>query len=207
MACYPPGVPTLSHAIHAALAELQSSLAAPRGPGGTQLNAQRAQLTVAFALAADGTTNATSGGPHSVTVEFTAGELTAQRPASPALLTADATQPGTAVPCELTDALAQIFGPPGFDNSARAMVFREVFEGMSDEQALAVLTAAAAPATAGLDDAMRMPAHLVRGIIQSGPAKAPDTGISVLRSVLAIHPLAEVLRVVQREWKSQSDWL
>lgn len=201
-------MPTLSHAIHAALAELQSSLAAPRGPGLT-LRAQRAQLTVAFALAADGTTNATSGGPHSVTVEFTAEGLSAQRPASPAPLTADTPPPGTAVPSELTDALAQIFGPPGFDNSARAMVFREVFEGMSHEQALGVLAAAAAPATAtaGLDDSMRMPAHLLRGIIQSGPAKALDQGVGVLRVVLAAHPLAEVLRVVQREWKSQSDWL
>ena len=122
-------------------------------------------------------------------------------------LVAPAVQPVTAVPCELTDALAQIFGPPGFDDSARAMVFREGFEGMSHEQALAVLTAAAAPSTAGLDDAMWMPAHLLRGIIQSGPAKALDPGVSVLRAVLAIHPLAEVLRVVQREWKSQSDWL
>ena len=52
-----------------------------------------------------------------------------------------------------------------------------------------------------------MSAHLLRGVIQSGPTKALDRGVSTLRDLLTRHSLAEVLRVVDTEWKTQMAWL
>lgn len=200
-------MPTLSHAINTALRELESGLVAKREQASLPLIPERVQLTLSFALDADGTTNASPGGPHSVTIEFKTGDLPGGPAVSPTPLPVPATLPVPDAAGEIVAALTQVFGPPGFDSSARATVFREVLEGMSRKQVLAVLAAVTATPTASKDDATRMSAHLLRGVIQTGPTKALDSGVSTLRKVLAHHSLAEVLRAVESEWKTQAAWL
>jgi hypothetical protein len=78
---------------------------------------------------------------------------------------------------------------------------------MPRKRVLAVLAAVSTSPSARTDDATRMAAHLLRGVIQSGPTKALDSGVSTLRKVLSGHSLAEVLRAVESEWKTQSAWL
>ena len=200
-------MPTLHHAITAALREVELSLTHQHQKGKFPVGLERVQLTLTFALDGDGTANASPGGPHSLTISFKPGELTARAGTSPAPPAASLPNPPTDAAGEIVAALSQVFGAPGFDPSARATVFREAVEGMSQEQVLAVLTAAAASPSASADDATRMSAHLLRGVIQSGPTKALDRGVSTLQDLLTRHSLAEVLRVVDTEWKTQMAWL
>ncbi|MBI5801303.1 MAG: hypothetical protein HZA92_11365 [Verrucomicrobia bacterium] len=194
-------MPKLNHAITAALRELEQGLAVQREQGKLALVPERVQLTLAFALDEDGTVNAAPDGPHSMTIEFKSGSPTALAAAS------TAPRPVTVAEGEVFPALSQLFGAPGFDSSARATVFRDALEGMSQEQILTVLAAASAAPAAGTDAATRMAAHLLRGVIQSGPTKAVDRGVNALRELLARHPLAELLRVAEAEWKTQAAWL
>ena len=207
MVCYTSAVPTLSHAINTALREMQLGLAVQRDQGSLPLIPERVHLTLTFALDADGTTNASPGGPHSVTIEFKTGDRSSRPAGSPAPPAAAAGRPATDEAGEMVSALSQLFGAPGFDSSARATVFREVLEGMPRKRVLAVLAAVSTSPSARTDDATRMAAHLLRGVIQSGPTKALDSGVSTLRKVLSGHSLAEVLRAVESEWKTQSAWL
>lgn len=200
-------MPTLSHAINTALRELESGLAVQREQASLPLIPERIQLTLTFALDADGTTNTSPGGPHSVTVEFKTGNRSPGAAGSPAPPSVSAALPVTDAAGEIVSTLSQVFGTPGFDSSARATVFREALDGMSRKQALAVLAAVTSSPSASTDDATRMTAHLLRGVIQSGPTKELDRGVSTLRKVLARHSLAEVLRAVEGGWKTQEAWL
>ena len=200
-------MPTLNHAITAALREVELSLTHQREEGKFPVGLERVQLTLAFALDGDGTVNASPGGPHSLTISFKPGELTAKTHPSPAPPATSLPRPITGPAGEITEALSQVFGAPGFDPSARASVFREVVEGMTQEQVMEVLTAVLASPSANADNATRMSAHLLRGVIQSGPTKALDRGVSTLRELLARHSLTEILRVVDTEWKTQMAWL
>ena len=200
-------MPTLNHAITAALREVELSLTHQREEGKFPVGLERVQLTLAFALDGDGTVNASPGGPHSLTISFKPGELSAKTLASPAPPAASLPRPIIGPAGEITEALSQVVGAPGFDPSARASGLREAVEGMSQEQVLEVLTAVLASPSASADNATRMSAHLLRGVIQSGPTKALDRGVTTLRDLLTRHSLTEILRVVDTEWKTQMAWL
>lgn len=200
-------MPTLNQAIIAALREVELSLSRQPEVGKLSAGLERIQLTLAFSLDTEGTTNTSPGGPHSITMEFKAGDLSVRTVESPAPPTATAPNPVADATGEIVGALSRVFGAPGFDPSARATVFREAVEGMSQEQVLAVLIAVSGSPSAIANDATRMTAHLLRGVIQSGPSKALDSGVHTLRDLLTRHPLAEVLRVVDAEWKTQMAWL
>jgi hypothetical protein len=138
-----------------------------------------------------------------VTVEFKVGEWGQLQPViPPAAPVEKPTDTGGIVPV-----LAQVFGVPGFDSSARATVFRETLAGKSHDEVLAVLATLRPEATAPLDDATRRASHVLRGIIQSGPTKNVGQGARALVELLTQHPLAEVLCVAETTWKTHDDWL
>lgn len=206
--CYSAAVQPLRHAIAAALREVESGIAQQRQQGKLPLVPARVHLSLIFTLDEAGTQAlASAKGPHSVTIEFTAGERPAGAEA-PAASTDEAAQDRpTSAQDEIISALSQVFGAPGFDSSARATVFREALEGLSREQALAALAAAAASPAASRPEPMRTAAHRLRGVIQSGPSKTLERGGGILRDVLTCHPLELVLRVAEAEWKTQEKWL
>lgn len=103
--------------------------------------------------------------------------------------------------------LAQVFGAPGFDSSARATVFRETLAGMTPAEAGAVMAALTMPLAGIADERTRQAVHILRGVILSGPAKQVERGAAALRDVLARHSLDDILRVVEAEWKTQDAWL
>lgn len=208
LVCYSEVVQPLRHAITAALREVESGIAHQRQQGKLPLVPERVHLSLNFTLDEAGTQALVSaGGPHSVTIEFKAGE----RLAGTAALAASTDEAAQARPAgaqdEIVSALSQVFGAPGFDSSARATVFREALEGLSREQALAALAAAAASSSASHSEPMRTVAHRLRGVIQSGPSKTLERGGGILRDVLTRHSFEEVLRVAETEWKTQEKWL
>lgn len=199
---------SLRHAIAAALREVESGIAHQRQPGKLPLVPERVHLSLNFTLDEAGTRAlASAGGPHSVTIEFKAGEWPAGAAASAASTDEAAPDPTTGAKDEIVSALSQVFGAPGFDSSARATVFREALEGWSRKQALAALSAVAASPSASHAEPMRTAVHRLRGVIQSGPGKSLASGVSTLRDVLTCHPMELVLLVAETEWKSQEQWL
>lgn len=191
----------LNEAIAAVLREVNQGCAAGRPP----LKPERVRLTLNFVIAAGQPPRADAAGPHSVTVEFavgTAGQGQSSPPPAEAVPVAPA-----ATPHEIVPALAQLFGPPGFDSSARATVFRETLAGMTPAEVEAVMAALTTPLAGITDERRRRAVHILRGVIHSGPTKQVERGAAALRGMFASHPLAEVMRVVEAEWKTQDDWL
>jgi hypothetical protein len=191
----------LNEAIAAVLREVSRGCAADRSP----LKPERVRLTLNFALEAGRPPRADAAGPHSVTVEFAVGAAGEWQPvASPTQ--APPAEPAAA-PHELVPLLAQVFGVPGFDSSARATVFRETLAGMTPVEVEAVMAALTTPLAGIADERRRQAVHILRGVIHSGPTKQVERGAELLRRVFANHPLAEVMRVVESEWKTQDAWL
>ncbi len=193
----------LNEAIATVLREVERGIAAQRATGGLPLIPEHLRLTLNFALEASGpAAQAESNGPHSVTLEFRVGE-TGQFPSvpSPAPVVIRPVETG------IVPALAQIFGAPGFDSSARATVFRELLAGQTHEEVVAALATLSSHATPPKDDVTRRISQILRGIIHSGPTRNVAQGAEILTAVLAQFPLAEVLRVAETQWKTHDDWL
>lgn len=191
----------LNEAIAAVLKEVNRGCAA----AGVPAPPERVRLTLNFALDPGQLPRADAAGPHSVTVEFAVGAAGQWQPVTPPTGTALAAP--AAVPNEIAPALAQLFGVPGFDSSARATVLRETLAGMTPAEVEAVMAALTTPLAGITDERRRQAVHILRGVIHSGPTKQVERGAELLRRVFANHPLAEVMHVVEAEWKTQDAWL
>lgn len=191
----------LNEAIAAVLNEVSQGCAAGRPP----LKPERIRLTLNFALEAGQAPRADAAGPHSITVEFAVGTAAPSQSGPPPAEAVPAAQAAT--PPEITSVLAQLFGTPGFDSSARATVFRETLAGMTHAEAEAVMAALTTPLAGITEETRRRAVHILRGVIHSGPTKQVERGAEALRRLFSSHPLAEVVRVVEAEWKTQDAWL
>lgn len=105
------------------------------------------------------------------------------------------------------DLLASVFGAPGFDSSARATVFREAVEGLSEAQVYATVRALTGDAGSEEDGAVKRARHLIAGAIKSGPLRSVERGGDILSTVLAQFGVSAVVRTVAEQWKTQGDWL
>ena len=196
----------LNEAIAAVLREVQRGSAAAQEASRLALLPERVRLTLNFSLDAGRPPCAQAEGPHSVTLEFIVG--TAGDWKSMPLPDGDISSvPSVTEENKLVPALARVFGEPGFDSSARATVFRETLEGMSDAQAQEVLAALTSPLADIPEEPTCRAVHILRGVILSGPTKQIERGALVLRSAISGRALGEVLREVAATWKTQDDWL
>jgi len=108
---------------------------------------------------------------------------------------------------KVIESLSSVFGPPGFDSSARATVFREVFAALSEPQ-IAALIASFCSGTVPDDDVMLSQArHRINGVFRSGPLRSVERGSEVSAEVLNRYALEPIVRLVQENWKGQNDWL
>ena len=194
----------LNDAIATVLREVERGFAARRAAGGPPLTPERIRLTLNFAF--DGTgqaAHAEPAGPHSVTVEFKVGEAGQLVPVTPPAVPVA----NRAVEVGIVPVLTQVFGPPGFDSSARATVFRETLEGHTHEEVLAALAALRSNAPSAADPAAKHISQILRGMLHTGPMKNVTQGAELLIELLVQNPLAEVLRVAETTWKTHDDWL
>lgn len=185
----------LNEAIAAVLREVSQGCAADR----STLKPERVRVTLNFALTAGQPPYADAAGPHSVTAEFVLGAAGQE----PIFLPAEPKKNLH----ECTSLLAQIFGAPGFDSSARATVFRETLAGLTPKEIEAVMATLTTPLNGIMDERQRQVVHILRGVIHSGPTKQMERGAELLRRVFANHPLAEVMQNVEADWKTQDAWL
>lgn len=108
---------------------------------------------------------------------------------------------------EVSSALASLFGPPGFDSSARATVFREALSGMVHDRARAIVDSLFATTSPEISEGEKRARHLISRVLTSGPLKSANRGGEVLASILDRYTLESVLRLVDERWKSQDEWI
>jgi hypothetical protein len=108
---------------------------------------------------------------------------------------------------DLLEALARVFGEPGFDSSARATVFREALTGMPEAQIRAVMDSLQGAPGSELDETIRNTRHLILGITRSGPLQSQEKGGEVLTEIFRERKAAEILQLIEEHWKTQNHWL
>ena len=121
----------------------------------------------------------------------------ATEPARPA---APATEP-------VFQALCGLFGAPGFDSSARACVFREALEGLSDADVAVVIARLEGTPAGEVSAAIERAHQLLSRVVRSGPAHSFRRGGEILTALFAQTPVAAVLRLVEERWETQRDWM
>jgi hypothetical protein len=193
-------VQLLNDALAAALRAVERALAAR--PVGERLAPESVQVTVKFS-AVEGTAHADPAGPHSVTVNCRVTAAGTVVPTEPPPVRASTNTP----PDDIGTTLAQLFGAPGFDSSARATVFRETLAGCAQADALTALAALRTGAPSPADERLKTISQILRGLFQSGPTKPVARAAELCSALLSRHALADVLRVAETAWKTQDDWL
>jgi hypothetical protein len=156
---------------------------------------------------------------HQVTIELkpaTAGQPT-PLPAADFSTTQQAPQtsehpdPGSIAKADqqsVTEQLAEVFGEPGFDSSARATVFREAMGGLSHHQARKVLDALHLGLPPESDDpAVRDACHRIGNVFRSGPQESEPFGAKVVSALLDRYSVASLLRLIEEKWKTQDEWM
>lgn len=197
--------------------EIQSALAADRPlPGGVTWSADRISLSLGLRFqepAERGNENgqlvvATGPGDcvHHLTIDFKL--PTVPSPQHPSDTPVESPAPALAAsgPTDSSAfaALAQVFGVPGFDSSARATVFRETLEDLSEAQSQTVLRTLGKP-SADEEPAVARARHLILRLAGKGPA-GPERGPELLRQLAGQAPVPTLIRLAAERWRTQSEW-
>lgn len=215
-------VDTLRREIETALAQAQP------WPGGVQLEADRIiatlQMNVVDLQGNDGIRIDIPSGPgknsgdqvvtpvHSLRLEFKCigGQLIAVPPkenqagANPNMSLSAPMQLAEPAAEHVTRQLSSIFGPPGFDSSARATVFREALENLADTD-VAILVSGLTGGSVS-DSRVKRAISLLQRVCHSGPAGAIQ-GKEVLARVFQSYSIQAVVQLVREIWKTQDEWM
>ncbi len=210
-------MPTVEQAIrelrHAACTALAADTPLPPG---ISCVAEHMTLSIAVEFDATGATGDHVGlriatGPataqHHLTLEFRIGTSAAvERPSAhtaPQLPVGSAGS-GPREPSVLT-ALAAIFGTPGFDSSARATVFRDALEELSEAQRGHVLASLGTAASPDEEDAVTRARHRIGRLAGSGPA-GRDQGPALLSQLAQRVSVETLIQQAAEHWRTPSDW-
>ena len=117
------------------------------------------------------------------------------------------TRPAVPATEPVFQALCGLFGAPGFDSSARACVFREALEGLSDAEVAVVIARLEGTHAGEVSAAIERAHQLLSRVVRSGPAQSFRRGGEILTALLAQTPVAAVLRLVEERWETQRDWM
>lgn len=108
---------------------------------------------------------------------------------------------------QIIAALSSVFGAPGFDSSARATVFREVFSELDPAQASKLIASFSGASSTEEDRVQRSAIQRINGILRSGPQRSPEEGRKILAHVFTRRPPQPILKLIEEKWKTQEDWL
>ena len=177
-----------------------------KATSGVRLMPERVVVSLGFSSGAQGLSfeSGKAGASNSVTIEFRCedGKIVTQ----PVEI---ASVPTKTKPLETTDTdrvtkqLSRVFGNPGFDSSARASVFREALEHLSEPEIAAVVSATTSETA---EEQVKRGKALVKRVCQSGPSGAIE-GMKILAELFAQHEPSSLLNLIATVWKTQDDWL
>jgi|GEM_PF-2822452 len=149
---------------------------------------------------------------HSLTIELRPPQLAstpiwAQPQANGSAKPSTNPKPPAKSPDEWVSVLAQIFGPPGFDSSARASVFCEVLEPFDHSQILLLIRSLLDPNPEHLTPSQKQVRHQILGIIRSGPTESLTEGAQILADIFENAERDAILQLIHKRWKTQAAWL
>jgi hypothetical protein len=212
-------VNTPAAALQALREELERTLGRPtQGGVANTLRPEEASLTLEFVFEGGGfriATPADAQAPrHSLTVRFQIGaETGAERGAqAKSIPAADApTEPPPAPPVDeneraavIANGCAEVFGPPGFDTSARAEVFVELTVAGTEALLEALQNLAAGIPTPPGHPTARLCARL-RQLLNFSPA-GPKAAAAILGELIVAHGLERVAGVLAAAWRFGAHW-
>ncbi len=190
-------------------------------PNGVQLEAERVAATLQFSIEGnppsfnimEGESKKSSA--HSITIEFNIKSNDAVT--KPEIKSA--TKPVVVVQAQtvenklegpeekrVIEQLTKVFGTPGFDSAARATVFREALETLSDAEAGTLVNALQGKDAADKHATVKRAMALLQRVSHSGPAGV-EKGKAVLAEIFAVHSVRSIVSLVASVWKSQEDWM
>jgi hypothetical protein len=209
---------TLRREIDAALGDNQPL------PRGTRLEADRVIVTLQFSIRGGGddapvdmnfeTDHIAGHAAHSLAIEFKcypAAQAGIGAPINSAVHLEETTL-SKAMALEgseadwVTEQLTVVLGVPGFDSSARATVFREAFENLSEEHVDLVIRSLSGAALGEKPDAVKRSISLVHRITQSSPAGSTK-GKAVLVEIFRRHSVPPIIKLIATVWKTQEHWM
>jgi hypothetical protein len=173
-------------------------------------------LVVADSLASSAARNGSKGqGAHTLTIEFqctpegalrrtpatkskAVGPDNRRRPAASKLEGIDAKRVGRM--------LDEVFGAPGFDSSARASVFVEALQNLSDAQAASMMGSLDRRADAKADESTKRIRHRLNNVMRSGPLQSIESAGRILADLFKTFPASLILPFVRTRWKTQEEW-
>ncbi len=211
---------SLKDVIVALRREIEEALKAGQPlPEGARLQAERVVATIHFGVdSASGpasfvlrTENRAADHPHSVTIEFkllsASQSLDERAPNATTIVSHESRiQLDEAAAEEITRQLVHLFGAPGFDSAARATVFREALENLSEADARTFVQLLRGISTNGHNDAAKRALSLVRRVCQSGPGGF-EKGKALLSTLFQKFSVQTVVDHVRRVWKTQEEWI
>jgi hypothetical protein len=112
---------------------------------------------------------------------------------------------------DLLTSLTAIFGEPGFDNAARASVFREMLEELDSAQLEALLSDLRAdtsevPQQKHADSSIAMARTRLMRLLKLGPAGRLG-GLEALLRIFDQYRLPAVVEAIKAHWKTQGHWI
>ena len=102
--------------------------------------------------------------------------------------------------------LSALFGPPGFDSSARATVFREVFRELTAPQIEALLASFSAGTIQEEDATLLNARHRLNGVLRSGPLRSVERGGAIIAEMFRCQAPERILVLIAERWKTQGEW-
>ncbi|MSU37118.1 MAG: hypothetical protein EXS36_18890 [Pedosphaera sp.] len=213
---YADGMLSVQKAIRALRRQILAALSDETTlPGSVSLVADRVSVSLAVRISATESAEepgwlvvATEPAPclHHVTLEFhlTAAADLENRP--PQVIRQPGSTDAPVIGAALSNfaVLTEVFGAPGFDSSARATVFREALEQLSEEQRCRVLVSLGTMPSPGEEPTVTQARHLIQRLAASGPAGS-ERGSEKLRQLASTGTVGELIRLAER-WKTQSEW-
>lgn len=106
---------------------------------------------------------------------------------------------------DLLETCRQVFGPPGFDNAARAEVFCEAAAGLSIEELERVLDHCSSGTRPLPEDPISNAHGRIHRVLQSAPI-GPTEAASRLRDCLSTVPIETLLSTLQDHWRFGTHW-
>ncbi len=189
-------MPTISDAIDRLQREIGEALGAGVSlPNGCTLSGERASLSLGLEINEAGYFVVSQGlrpAIHQVTLEFRVHRMLA-----PAEVPSDTANP------DILAALSEIFGEPGFDSAARATVFREALEELTEEQRKAALTSLTGAEPLVEEAPVARARRLIARTAASGPAKA--RGVELLERLAIQVPVSRLIESAEKHWRTQSE--
>ena len=208
-------MPSLRDIVAALQQELDAAFAETKpGSTGKALELEKVTLSLALDLLDKDATPSGSGIGFSILEGAKAAKSSGHRltielrnprvAASTAMAAASAVAP-TAKTESLFEMASRVFGPPGFDNAARAEVFWEAIKDLSEENARAVLESLTGSVPLDENGPLDSARVRIRRLLRFSPVGEAGAA-AVVAEISRRFPKREILEVISSRWKMTTGW-